>query len=99
MSGGFLIAYDITDSRRLARMHRFLSGVAVPIEYSVFFHAGDVRAVLAVLTEAALRIDPGHDDLRCYPLPQRGTRVRLGRASLPAGIHYSALPAEWRSDN
>lgn len=40
-------------------------------------------------------IDPGSDDLRCYPLPQRGLRARLGKANLPAGIYYSAMPAEW----
>jgi CRISPR-associated protein Cas2 len=93
MSGGFLIAYDITSPRRLGRMHRYLATVAVPIEYSVFFASGDVRGMLTILAEAAALIDPASDDLRCYPLPGRGLRARLGRATLPEGIHYSALPA------
>jgi CRISPR-associated protein Cas2 len=93
--GGFLIAYDITSPRRLGRMHRYLASVATPIEYSVFFVDADVRAVLSILAEASALIDTASDDLRCYPLPARGMRARLGMATLPAGIHYSALPATW----
>lgn len=95
MCADFLIAYDITDPRRLQRMHRYLSRVAVPIEYSVFFASEDPRRMLGILREAANRIDPRSDDLRCYPLPSRGLRARLGKATVPAGIYYSALPAEW----
>jgi len=95
MRNDFLIAYDITDPRRLQRMHRYLSQEAVPIEYSVFFATEDVRRLLGILDHASALIDPASDDLRCYPLPERGLRVRLGKATLPAGVYYSALPAEW----
>jgi CRISPR-associated protein Cas2 len=95
MPGDFLIAYDITSPRRLAKMHRYLCQVAVPIEFSVFFASEDARRIQAILAEAAELIDPATDDLRCYPLPQRGVRARLGKATLPEGISYSALPVEW----
>lgn len=95
MPGEFLIAYDITCPRRLARLHRYLATVAVPIEYSVFFATGTVNWLVGVLTEAATLIDKGSDDLRCYPLPSRGLKTRLGRATLPEGIVYSELPAAW----
>jgi len=91
----FLIAYDITDPRRLRRMHRYLTQEAVPIEYSVFFATEDPRRMLAILRGAEKIIEPRSDDLRCYPLPNRGLRARLGKATLPAGVYYSALPAEW----
>lgn len=95
MRNDFLIAYDITDPRRLQRMHRYLSQQAVPIEYSVFFATDDVRHLLGILDHAATLIDPASDDLRCYPLPKGRLRVRLGKATLPPGVYYSALPAEW----
>lgn len=95
MPSDFLIAYDITEPRRLQRIHRHLSQEAMPIEYSVFFATEDVRHMLGILNRTAEMIDPKSDDLRCYPLPQRGLRLRLGKATLPAGIYYSALPAEW----
>ena len=95
MVGEFLIAYDITCPRRLARMHRYLTRVAVPIEYSVFFATGELSSIMLILTEAASLIDKRSDDLRCYPLPSRGLKTRLGRATLPSGVFYSDLPAAW----
>lgn len=95
MSGAYLIAYDITCPRRLGRLHRYLATVAVPIEYSVFFATGSLAWLVGVLAEAATLIDPREDDLRCYPLPGRGLKTRLGRATLPEGIVYSELPATW----
>ncbi len=38
-------------------------------------------------------IDPRADDVRCYALPLRGFQGRIGRASLPAGIVWTGLPA------
>ncbi len=95
MAGDYLIAYDITSPRRLGRMHRYLSEVAVPIEYSVFLATGELPWLLGVLTEAASLIDRSSDDLRCYPLPKRGLKQRLGRATLPDGVYWSDLPAAW----
>lgn len=95
MQRDFLIAYDITQPRRLQKIYRYLTRVAVPIEYSVFYASEDARRILSILADASAIIDPGSDDLRCYPLPQRGLRARLGKATLPAGIYYSTLPAEW----
>lgn len=97
MQHDFLIAYDITSPRRLGRMFRFLQQHAVPIEYSVFMAHEDTRRMRALLDEAAALIDPAEDDLRCYPLPARGLRARLGRTTLPVGIVYSDLPAAWHA--
>jgi CRISPR-associated protein Cas2 len=93
MAGDYLIAYDITSPRRLGRMHRYLSEVAVPIEYSVFLARGELPWLLGVLAEAATLIDRRSDDLRCYPLPKRGLKQRLGKATLPDGVYWSDLPA------
>lgn len=95
MAGDYLIAYDITSPRRLGRVHRYLSQVAVPIEYSVFFVTGELPWLLGVLRETSALIDGRSDDLRCYPLPSRGLKQRLGKATLPEGVYWSDLPAAW----
>lgn len=95
MQANFLFAYDITQPRRLQRVHRYFTQAAVPIEYSVFFASEGLRKALEILSGAVELIDESSDDLRCYPLPKRGLRARLGKATLPAGIYYSDLPAEW----
>jgi CRISPR-associated endonuclease Cas2 len=91
----YLIAYDITQPRRLAKVYRHLLKNAVPIEYSVFYATVDERRIDVIMAEAASMIDPKTDDLRCYPLPQRGLKIRLGRATLPAGIYYTGMPNQW----
>lgn len=91
----FLICYDIADPRRLARLHRYLRKRAVPLQYSVFLMTGDDRQLERCLAGAAQIIDPGADDLRAYPLPEGGLKVRLGKAVLPEGILWGALPSHW----
>jgi CRISPR-associated protein Cas2 len=91
----YIIAYDITSPRRLARIYRYMQKTGVHIEYSVFYVTCDNRRILAILDELAALIDPRHDDLRCYPLPARGVKLSLGKAILPAGIIYTGLPPAW----
>jgi CRISPR-associated endonuclease Cas2 len=90
-----IICYDIADPKRLQRLHRYLLKQAVPIQYSVFLFAGDERRLRACLEEAARHIDPREDDLRAYPLPQRGLKARVGCPVLPEGILWGALPGLW----
>lgn len=87
-----LICYDITDPRRLNRLHRYLQGCAVALQYSVFLFTGDNRQLQKCLETARSLIDEKEDDLRAYPLPQRGLRARLGKPVLPAGIQWGGLP-------
>ncbi|BBD76979.1 MULTISPECIES: CRISPR-associated endonuclease Cas2 [Hydrogenophilus] len=90
----FLICYDITDPKRLARTHRYFTRVATPIQYSVFIYQGDERSLRRIMERAVCLINPKKDDLRCYPLPAGGWRKRIGRAVLPEGIHLSVLPPD-----
>ncbi|MDP2783988.1 MAG: CRISPR-associated endonuclease Cas2 [Sulfurimicrobium sp.] len=91
----YLIAYDITSPKRLARMHRYLSKIGAPIQYSIFYVTLDERTLDRYMAEAVLLIDPKEDDLRCYALPERGMRRRLGKATLPEGIYWTGLPTQW----
>jgi CRISPR-associated protein Cas2 len=91
----YVICYDIASPERLNRLHRHLLKHAIPIQYSVFLFPGDERSLQRCLDAAALLIDPRKDDLRAYPLPARGLKVRMGCPALPEGILWSSLPAPW----
>ncbi len=87
----FVIGYDITEPRRLQRVHRLMCGFATPLEYSVFLLVGNAAEkdrCLAALAKLITR----EDDVRCFPLPSRGFQRRIGRASLPPGIQWTGLP-------
>lgn len=82
----FVIAYDIADPRRLARVHRFLVREAFPVQYSVFLGTFSPRGLNAVLEGLAAIIHPREDDVRAYPLPSRPQIESLGRPVLPDGV-------------
>ena len=89
----FVIGYDISDPRRLQRVHRAMCRHATPLEYSIFLLVGSTVDKDRCLAEIASLIKPLDDDVRCYALPARGFQGRIGRASLPAGIVWTGLPA------
>lgn len=81
----WLIAYDIADSRRLQRVHRFLCQHAVPVQYSAFatrsspMKLGLIRAGLAGI------VDERDDDVRIYPVPEPAHLTVYGKKALPGG--------------
>lgn len=89
----FVIGYDIGEPHRLLRIHRRMCRYATPLEYSVFLLVGSEADKDRCLEEISDLIDPRADDVRCYALPLRGFQGRIGRASLPAGIVWTGLPA------
>lgn len=91
----YVICYDISHPKRLARVFRFLKKCAMPLQYSVFLFSGDDRQLARIMEKLVPLIDPKEDDLRAYPLPKRGFKARLGKATLPEGIQWSGLPAAW----
>ena len=44
----YVISYDIGNPNRLLRVHRFLKGFALPIQYSVFYFEPKISDRLAV---------------------------------------------------
>ena len=90
-----VVCYDICDPRRLRRLHRFLIKHTVPLQYSVFLFNGDDRQLDRLLAKAETYISPKIDDLRAYPLPARGMKIRLGKPILPEGFQLGCLPAAW----
>lgn len=94
----WVVAYDVTDHRRLGRVHRAMCRHAVPIEYSVFWLVGTPTSRLRCLQEILPLLDGGQDDLRMYAIAARGFRMRLGAPVLPQGIEWSGVPAGWGWD-
>ena len=88
----YIIAYDISDPRRLQRVHRILKRQAFAIGYSVFMYEGTQAVMHACLDEIRKVIDKKQDDVRCYPLPKSGIKKRMGKAILPTGITCTSLP-------
>lgn len=80
---GWLISYDITHPKRLARLHRFLVKQATPVQYSVFHFEGRAAQMGRLMADIKTRIDPTTDDVRGYQLPEHLSIDTLGRGGLP----------------
>ena len=93
----YIICYDISDKRRLQRLHSRLKKLATPLQYSVFLFEGTPTHLEQCLGMLERIIHPKEDDLRAYPLPQRGHKKHFGPSVLPEGILWCALPAPWRA--
>lgn len=89
----YLIGYDIANPKRLCRIHRAMKNHATPIQYSIFLLKGNEKDVQHCLDEILPLMNLKEDDIRCYPLPQRGHQFRIGKAVLPDGIIWTVLPA------
>ncbi len=93
----YIICYDIANPRRLGRIHRALKKQALAVQYSVFLFSGTEEALQRCLAQLEALMDAHQDDIRAYPLPQRGLRWVLGATALPQGIVLGSLPADWQS--
>ena len=88
----YLLAYDITDPRRLARVARLVSKEALRIQYSVYLTELSPSRLRDLIAALRALIDPRFDDLRIYPLPSRLDAVWYGRATWPEGIPFEGSP-------
>lgn len=91
----WLIAYDISQPRRLARVHRYIKTVAAPAQYSLYVAEDTAQGIQRIRDELAQLIDPREDDVRIYQLPRRARIVHYGRRALPDGLLLAqAEPAQ-----
>lgn len=91
--GSWVIGYDVTNPKRLQRIYREMLRHATPIEYSIFLLTGSERDCQNCIEQVKAMIDENSDDFRCYPLPANALQLRLGKATLPAGIYWGVLPS------
>ena len=87
MKRSYLIAYDVTDDRRLGQICRYLKKRAFHIQYSVFLAELTPPQLADLSYELEHLIDEQTDDLRIYPVPRNAAVYCLGRAFLPDGMH------------
>lgn len=85
----YLICYDITEPKRLIKIHQYLKGEALPLQYSVFFAWFNPCVLRKCVRELELRIDQAFDDVRIYPLPRNLEAFVLGRNALPGGVRLT----------
>ncbi|GAB4362646.1 MAG: hypothetical protein Kow0060_18990 [Methylohalobius crimeensis] len=86
-----LACYDISDPKRLNRVHRYLKKIGIPLQYSVFLlHVEPIK--LGRITAGLDRlINPHEDDVRIYPLPQRPDWQWWGKPNWMDGIVLSGV--------
>jgi CRISPR-associated protein Cas2 len=75
----WLVAYDICDPKRLQRIGRYMSKIALRIQLSVYLVDSSVISVEQVVSDLEEIIDPGQDDVRLYRLTARSKMWGLGQ--------------------
>ncbi len=88
----YLVGYDISDEKRLSKIHKVMVKYVTPIQYSVFLFEGKLSILEECIKEVFSIMNKKEDDLRVYPIPNRGKQWIIGKASLPEGIIWTALP-------
>jgi CRISPR-associated protein Cas2 len=87
MKTSYLIAYDITNERRLNRTCRYLKGKGLHLQKSVFFCVFSFDEVQKAKAELTSMIDPVTDDIRIYPVLFDINTIAMGDNELfPPGI-------------
>jgi len=86
----YIIAYDISDKKRLRKVHQVVSEYAVSVQRSVF-SAPFTAAVLKELVQRLKKIiNSKQDDIRIYPLSTKNSAETYGTCRLPEGLISSA---------
>lgn len=88
----YLIGYDITDPKRLNKIHKRMCNHATPIQYSIFLLEGGKKELQDCLDDILEVFNKKEDDLRVYPLPKGAKQWHLGKPILPEGIIWTVLP-------
>jgi CRISPR-associated endonuclease Cas2 len=66
--GWYMIAYDISDPKRLQRVHRKLKKKAIAVQKSVFFANGTEDEINCLMDTVSMCMKNSADDLRAYPI-------------------------------
>ncbi len=82
----WLICYDISDPKRLGRLHRYIRRFAQPVQYSVFYYEGSHAKLRRRMKDLERYIDSRDDDVRAYPIPNPPELHTVGRGALPSCV-------------
>ncbi len=84
--GQYLLVYDISDPKRLQRVHRVLKKSGYPVQYSVFSLILNEPALVRLIERLECLIDIKKDDIRCYRLPAKICYSSLGQQFFPDDV-------------
>ena len=82
----WLVCYDISEPRRLARVFRLLKKHGIPIQYSVFLVAATPVEISQLEQQIAKLINPLADDVRAYRIAERQPLTAIGQPLLADGV-------------
>ena len=85
-NASWLVAYDMANPRRLARVFKCLKREGIPVQYSVFAVTASNAKMATLMAHLSTLIDSREDDVRAYRLPENGWRATLGKSILPEGV-------------
>jgi len=87
MRTNYLVCYDISDPRRLARVFKLLKGKGLHIQYSVFHCSMTWQRLLELKEKLSWIIEEKEDDVRIYPLPSEEKLIVMGCGDrIPNGV-------------
>ncbi len=87
-----LVAYDISDPKRLLDVRRYLKKLGLPLQYSVFLLYITPEQKRQVVWHLNRLINPRYDDVRIYPLPQNPEWQWWGKPVLMDGVKLPGIP-------
>ncbi|MEW6418332.1 MAG: CRISPR-associated endonuclease Cas2 [Nitrospirota bacterium] len=87
MKANYLVCYDITEPRRLARVYKFIKGKGLHIQYSVFHCSLTWPNLIEIKEKLNYLINEEEDDIRIYPLPAEEKVIIMGCGDrIPDGV-------------
>lgn len=86
-----IVAYDISDPKRLIKVNKLLKNYGLSLQYSVFLVPLNRALLEQLMSELSELIDQKDDDIRIYPLPKNAAMILLGKQQLPDGIYLNEL--------
>ncbi len=87
MKANYLVCYDISEPRRLARVYKLMKGKGLHIQYSVFHCSLTWPNLLEIKEKLNYLIDEEEDDIRIYPLPSEEKVIIMGCGDrVPDGV-------------
>jgi CRISPR-associated protein Cas2 len=73
MKNWYLLAYDIRETKRLKKVHRFLKKHATALQNSVFLLNVDKKTLEQIIAGVKERTKGNIDDVRLYPISNPNT--------------------------
>ena len=83
----YLVCYDIKHARNLRAVNRYMRGIGVPIQFSVFICRLAGRQHAEMIGKLESLVDPSTDDVRIYRLAATSRVAFQGHSLLPKGLY------------